>query len=420
MILLRNIEIEGSLRDVLIQKGVICRIEPAGASLAWELAGDVEIMECSGKVAVPGFINMHTHAGMSLMRGVGEDMVFHDWLRSIWAIEDKFDADFVYWSTKVACLEMIRTGTTTFNDQYWFPSHARKAAVEMGLRPAVSFIFLDSQDPKMAAMQRIACQKLYEKSLDWGQKSIFTISIHSVYTVTEENILWAADFARDRGLRIHMHLAETAQEDQDCRRLHKGLSPTEYFDALGIFGPDVIAAHCLFLSDKDIEILGDHKVSCVHNINSNLKLASGYQFRFKELQEAGANVCLGTDGAASSNTVDMLEHMKNSAMVQKAWRRDPAALPLGDLLASATSNGAKALGINTGEIKEGMLADLSLVDLGGTEFISPAPTLANLVYAAHSNVITDVMAGGRWIMRNRQVPNEAEIIREARKVLKQI
>jgi Asp-tRNA(Asn)/Glu-tRNA(Gln) amidotransferase A subunit family amidase len=143
-------------------------------------------------------------------------------------------------------------------------------------------------------------------------------------------------------------------------------------------------------------------------------------FRFKELQEAGANVCLGTDGAASSNTVDMLEHMKNSAMVQKAWRKDPAALPLNDLLSSATVNGARALGINTGEIKEGKLADLSLIDLGGTAFISPAPTLANLVYAAHSDVITDVMAGGKWIMRDRTVPNEAEILHEARKVLKQI
>ena len=116
----------------------------------------------------------------------------------------------------------------------------------------------------------------------------------------------------------------------------------------------------------------------------------------------------------------MLEHMKNSAMVQKAWRRDPAALPLGELLASATVNGAKALGLPTGEIKEGMLADLSLIDLGGTAFISPAPTLANIVYAAHSDVITDVISGGKWIMRNRQVPGEEEILREARKVLKQI
>ncbi len=403
--LLKNVLWEDSQAHILIKGNLIQKVsrEPI------DVPASEEVIDCSGKALIPGFINAHTHAAMIMLRGINEDLTLYQWLDKVWASEAKMDGEFIYWGTKAACLEMIKSGTTTFNDQYWFPSHARKAAVEMGLRPAVSFIFLDSQDPKMAAMQRIACQKLYEKSLDWGTKSLFTISIHSVYTVTEENILWAADFARDRGLKIHMHLAETAQEDKDCRRLHKGLSPTEYFDALGIFGPDVIAAHCLFLSDNDIRILGDHKVSCVHNINSNLKLASGYQFRFKELQEAGANVCLGTDGAASSNNVDMLEHMKNSAMVQKAWRN-----------ASATVNGAKALGINTGEIKEGMLADLSLVDLGGTAFISPAPTLANLVYAAHSDVITDVMAGGRWIMRNRTVPNESEILSEARKVLKQL
>ena len=414
--LLKNVLWEDSQAHILIQGNLISKVsrEPI------EVNPQEEVIDCSGKAVIPGFINSHSHAAMIMLRGIYEDLTLYQWLDKVWALEAKMDGEFIYWGTKAACLEMIKSGTTTFNDQYWFPSHARKAAVEMGLRPAVSFIFLDSQDPKMAAMQRIACQKLYEKSLDWGTKSIFTISIHSVYTVSEENILWAADFARDRGLKIHLHLSETAQENHDCIRAHKGLSPTEYFDALGIFGPDVIAAHCLFLSDRDVEILGKNKVNCVHNINSNLKLASGYQFRFKELQEAGANVCLGTDGAASSNTVDMLEHMKNSAMVQKAWRRDPAALPLDELLASATVNGARALGLNTGEIKEGMLADLSLIDLGSTAFISPAPTLANLVYAAHSDVITDVMAGGKWIMRGRQVRDEEEIIRESRKVLKQI
>ena len=415
MILLKNILWEDAPSYILIDGKQISKVsrEPFDAPGA-------TVMDCTGKAVIPGFVNAHTHAAMIMLRGINEDLTLYQWLNKVWASEAKMDGEFIYWGTKAACLEMIKSGTTTYNDQYWYPSHAREAAVEMGLRPAVSFIFLDSQDSKMAAMQRIACQKLYEKSLDWGTKSIFTISIHSVYTVTEENILWAADFARKRGLKIHMHLAETQQEVDDCRKLHGGLSPTEYFDALGIFGPDVIAAHCLFLSDNDIQILGDNKVSCVHNVNSNLKLASGYQFRFRELAEAGANVCIGTDGAASSNTVDMLEHMKNSAMLQKAWRRNPAELPLKQLLESATLNGAKALGLNSGVIREGALADLSLIDITGTEFISPAPTLANLVYASNSSVITDVMVGGKWVMRNRVIPSEKEIISQARNVLKQL
>ena len=415
MILLKNILWEDAPSDILIDGKLIAKVsrEPLDVPGA-------EALDCSGKAVVPGFVNAHTHAAMIMLRGMYEDLSLYNWLEKVWAMEAKMDGEFIYWGTKAACLEMIKSGTTTFNDQYWYPSHARKAAVEMGLRPAISFIFLDSQDPKMAAMQRIACQKLYEKSLDWGTGSLFTISIHSVYTVTEENILWAVDFARERGLRIHMHLAETALEDSDCRRQHGGLSPTEYFDALGVFGPDVIAAHCLFLSDRDIQILGDHKVNCVHNINSNLKLASGYMFRYKELAQAGANVCLGTDGASSSNTVDMLEHMKNSALVQKAWRGNPAELPLANLLQSATANGAHALGLKSGQIKEGFLADLSLIDLSGTAFLSPAPTLANLVYASNSNVITDVMVGGKWVMRGRTVPNEREILENARKQLNKI
>ena len=133
---------------------------------------------------------------------------------------------------------------------------------------------------------------------------------------------------------------------------HDGMSPVEYLDSLGVLGPDVIAAHSLWLSDKDVEILGKRGVTCVHNVNSNLKLASGYKFRYNELRDAGANVCLGTDGCASSNNLDMLETMKTAAIVQKAWRNDPAAMPLNELLSMATVNAAKALGLNAGKIEE--------------------------------------------------------------------
>jgi len=415
VILLRNILLEDTPADIVIDGSFISKISRTPLDIP-----GAEVFDGSGKAVIPGFVNSHTHAAMIMLRGINEDLTLYDWLEKVWASEAKMDGEFIYWATKAACLEMIKSGTTTFNDQYWFPSHARKAAVEMGLRPAVSFIFLDSQSRAMALAQRSACERLYERSLEWGSESIFTISIHSVYTVTEENILWAARFARERGLRIHMHLAETALEDADCRRQHDGMSPTEYFDSLGLFGPDVIAAHCLFLSDNDVRILGRNKVNCVHNINSNLKLASGYRFRFKELAQEGANVCLGTDGAASSNTLDMLEHMKTSALMQKAWRGNPAELPLKQLMESATLNGARALGIDSGVIREGALADLSIVDLSGTAFISPGSTMANLVYAAHSDVITDVMAGGKWIMRGREIPGEKEIIANARKELEKI
>ena len=416
MILLKNVLFSGSPAHIAVEGGRIARIsrEPL------RIPGAEEV-DCTGKAVIPGFVNMHTHAAMVLLRGIHEDLALYDWLSNIWKIEAGLDRDFIYWASKVACLEMIRCGTTTFNDQYWYCPHTRRAALEMGIRPVVSFIFLDSHDPELARRQREACQRLYQRTVDEGwEPGSFAISIHSVYTVSEENIVWANHFAMEHGLKVHLHLAETALEDADCRKAHDGLSPTAWFNSLGILGPHVIAAHSLHLDDDDIYILGKRQVNCVHNINSNLKLASGFRFRYNELRDAGANVCIGTDGAASSNNMDMLDHMRNTAFLQKAWRGNPTEMPLPELLDCATVHGAKALGLDTGVIREGALADLSLVDITGTAFLSPGSVEANLVYAAHSDVITDVMAGGRWVMRGREIPGEEEILFNARKVLSQI
>ena len=416
MILLKNILHQNRRTDILIgDDGRISHIGPATEQLP-----GTDVVDGTGYAVIPGFINMHTHAAMILLRGIHEDLSLYDWLNNIWKIEARLDRDFIYWGTKAACLEMVKSGTTTFNDQYWFSPHARQAALDVGLRPVVSFIFLDSHNPELARKQREACLRLYERTLDWEGETPFAISIHSVYTVCQENILWANQFALDHGLKVHLHLAETRAEDEDCRHAHGGISPTEYFEQLGILGPHVIAAHALHLSDSDVRILGDRHVNCVHNIDSNLKLASGFRFRYNELRNAGANVCLGTDGAASANNMDMLEHMKNTALLQKAWRHNPAAMPLKELMDCATVNGARALGIDTGVIREGAWADLSLVDLNNTAFLSPGSLEANLVYAAHSDVISSVMVKGKWVMRDRHVPGEEEILEGARRVLSQI
>lgn len=414
MILLKNILHENCRTDILVRDGRIAHIGPLEADIA-----GAEVVDCSRKAVIPTFLNMHTHAAMILLRGIHEDLNLYDWLSHIWKIEARLDGEFIYWSTKAACLEMIRSGTSTFNDQYWYFSEARRAALEMGLRPAVSFVFLDSQNAENAAREREAFLRLYEETKDWGEESQFLISIHSVYTVSEENIRWASQFAKEHGLRVHVHLSETAAENRDCLRAH-GMSPTAYLDSLGLWGPHVIAAHCLHLSDQDIRILGQHRVNCVHNIHSNLKLASGYRFRYQELRDAGANVCLGTDGASSANDMDMLAHMKTAAMVQKAWREDPRAMPLQELMDCATINGARALGLESGVIREGAWADLSLIDLDHTAFLSPGSVTANLVYAASSEVISSVMVRGKWLMQERRIPGEETILEGARRVLSQI
>ncbi len=419
-ILLKNIVLDGQVSDVFIDGGIIRGIVRAGEPVpGGDMVSGVEVVDCSGKAAVPGFVNMHTHAAMSLMRGVGEDLVFSDWIDRIWDVESKIDEEAVYWGTKVACVEMLKTGTTTFNDHYWFPEAGQLAAAEMGLRPVSSYVAIDRNDPDEAEREKEQIQKMYERSLSWPGLSTFAAGFHAIYSVTEDMIVWTSEFAKKHGLKVHFHLSETRKEVEDSMRKY-GLSPVQYFDRLGVLGPEAIAAHTLWLSEEDIEILGRRKVNCVHNINSNLKLASGYRFLYNELRDAGANVCIGTDGCASSNNLDMLEAMKTSAIVQKAWRDDPSAMPLDELMDMATVNGARALGLDSGRLVEGASADILIVNMENTFFLSPGSFLANFIYSAHSDCIDSVICNGRFLMKGRAVKGESEILAQAKRILKKL
>lgn len=415
-ILLRNVMSDGKNCDIYIKGNIISDIASAGEAKVGE---DVEIVDCSGKTALPGMVNMHTHAAMTLLRGVGEDICFPEWIDRIWTEEEKIDEEYIYWATKVACLEMAKTGTTTFLDQYWMAPAAEKAVQESGLRAVLSYVHLDHYDPVKSGLQRRECEAVYEASLSWPATIGFSVAVHSVYSVSEQQILWAAGFAADHGLKLNIHLCETEKEVSDCKAAH-GMSPVRYLDSLGVLGPDVIAAHTLWLDDDDIRILAERGVSCVHNINSNLKLASGYRFPYNELRDAGVNLCIGTDGCASSNNLDLLEAMKTAALVQKAWRNDPAAMPLEELFAMSTANGAKALGLDSGTLRSGSLADIILVDTGSSFFLSDAPFMANFIYSAHSDSVSSVICDGKFVMRDRTVPGEHEILAEAAKVLSKL
>ena len=416
-ILLKNILCNDVRSDIYIDSDTIAKIVPTGSVPAEEA---LEVVDCSTKAAVPGFVNMHTHAAMSLLRGVGEDIAFHEWLAKVWEIESHLDEEFVYWGTKVACLEMIKTGTTTFNDHYWYPLVAHKAAVEMGVRPVSSYVVINKMTDTENEIEKVRCWKMYEASKQWEKNLRFSMAFHAPYSVSEPMMIWAAEFARSHNLPLHIHLSETRKEVEDSRAAHGGLSPVEYLDSIGVLGPNLVAAHTLWLSDHDIELLGRHKVTCVHNINSNLKLSSGYHFAYRELKEAGCKVCIGTDGCASSNNLDMLEAMKTTAMMQKGWRFDPTVCPLDELLDMATVNGADALGLLTGRIEEGRIADINIVETDNYNFLSPGSFLAGLVYSTHSDCIDSVICNGKFVMRGRKVEGEAEILSEARKVLGRI
>jgi 5-methylthioadenosine/S-adenosylhomocysteine deaminase len=414
MMILKNIIVGGVPSDILIDGNKIDSVVKSGTVMCDDPGA--EVVDCTGKVALPGFVNMHTHAAMTMMRGMGEDIAFHEWLKLIWEVESRIDAEYVYHATKVACLEMIKTGTTTFNDHYWHMPEAYRAAQEMGLRSVLAYVICDRNEPEEAERQKKQCIRMFEQTKAWGDTATFAIAIHAIYSVSEEMILWGVDFARRNGLKIHIHLSETSKEVEDCMAEH-GVSPVVYLDRLGVLGPDVIAAHTLWLSDEDVEILARRGVTCVHNVNSNLKLASGYRFLYAELRDAGANICLGTDGCASSNNLDMLETMKTAAMIQKAWRNDPSAMPIPELISMATSNAGKALGLEIGKIEPGALADILIVDTENYNFLSPAPFEANLIYSAHSDCIDSVICNGRFVMRNRKVEGEKEILRNAAEML---
>jgi 5-methylthioadenosine/S-adenosylhomocysteine deaminase len=412
-ILISNVLLYKERKDVLIEGNKIKSVEPAGT---FPKQGFDRIIDGSQKAIIPGFVNAHAHSAMTLFRGVGEDVPLDLWLKErIWPYEAKLDEEMIYWGAKLACVEMIRTGTTTFNDMYWHQNGTKRAAEEMGMRSVQSFTWLDNFDNNIIEQNKKMMQEAHKASAQWSPLTTFAISPHAIYTVAEKSFRFINSYAKDNDILVHTHLAETRSEMDQAER-DFGMSPTEYLNKLGLLSPSLIAAHSLWLSSDDIRLLGDNGVNTVHNPNSNLKLASGYKFKYNELRDAGANVCLGTDGCASSNNLDMIDSMKAAALLQKVWRNDPGAIPLKELMDVAAFNGAKALRINAGKIAPGYLADIALVDMAKPSFVPNHYFLANLVYAANGECIDTVICDGKIIMENQQIPGQEEIYRKVQEV----
>ncbi|MFA5641834.1 MAG: amidohydrolase [Bacteroidales bacterium] len=413
-ILIKDILFNNSKIDILIKGNKIAKIAP---SLE---CSSCEVINGNGKAIIPGFMNMHTHAAMTLMRGIGEDMTLKDWLfNKIWPTEQKLDGELIYWGTKLACLEMLKTGTTFFNDQYWYLEEAVKATAEMGLRSIQPYVILDLGDRSKASKIKEECTQAWENSKRWGPLNSFAIGIHAPYSVSEEMIVWATNFAKERDLLVHIHVSETESENQESIAKH-GLTPTAYLDKLGVLGPNVIAAHCLWIDNDDMAILAKRGVKVVHNINSNLKIASGYKFRYNEFRDSGVVLTLGTDGCASSNNLDMLETMKTTALLQKGWRGDATAMPINELMDLSTKNAGLAIGVNCGIIKEGALADLTIIDIDNYAFTPNINLYANLIYSANSSCVNTVICNGKILMRERKVKGQEEILENVNRLYKKL
>ncbi|HIZ85060.1 MAG TPA: amidohydrolase [Candidatus Coprenecus stercoravium] len=406
-LLIKNVRRNGKPCDLYIKDGVIMRTEtgnPADADT---------ILDGGGMTVLPAFVNMHTHSAMTLFRGICKDMPLKQWLDAVWKAEALLDEDLIYWGTRLACLEMIRNGTAAFADMYWMPERAAEAVGESGLRALLTYCLLDGGDAGKQERQREECMRLYEKSLGWPSRLRFGVSVHAHYTVSEDNMLWASDFARQHSLLIHTHLSETRSEN-DAHMERYGVSPVRRLYDMGLLGRDVIAAHALWLSDQDVSLLGSSGTTVVHNVNSNLKLASGYMFRYNELRDAGANVSMGTDGCGSSDNLDLREAMKTAALLQKGWREDPTAFPVDELLAAGTLNGYRALRLGGGVIEEGRPADLILVDTSSEAFIPDYDFGSDFIYSANSSCIDTLVCDGCVLMHGRKVAGEEETLAGAR------
>ena len=409
-ILIKNVLFNDKTIDIYIEGKEIKQI---GAELSFPAD---KILDGSRKAVIPGFVNAHTHAAMTLFRGFGDDMPLMPWLeQKIWPNEAKMTREDVYWGAKLACLEMIKSGTTTFFDMYQRPRVTADVTEEMGLRGIIAGVCFDGFDIEEAEKCKRHNERLIQDVDNYSKRVRFSIGPHAIYTVSGELLKWAHQFAMEHQIPIHLHLAETEGEVKDSLDRF-GLTPVRYLYELGVLSPRLIIAHGIYIDDDELRMLADHEVKVVHNPASNMKLASGMYFKFKEMRQLGITVGLGTDGCSSSNNLDMIEAMKLASLLGKAWRKDPEALTANEMLQAATAEGAVMFGLKAGQIKEGYLADLCLIDLNTPAFTPNFNFVSNLVYAANGSCVDTVICDGKILMENKKVPGEDEIMEKAAEI----
>lgn len=414
-ILIRNAYLDGKQQDVLIEGNRITRISDSITP-----RGDETLIDATGKAIIPGMINTHTHAAMTLLRGYGDDLPLMTWLQDyIWPVEDQMTKEDVYIGAKLACLEMIKTGTTCFLDMYMHPLECARAVEETGLRAVLSYTLFDQGNPERAALDRKRSAEYLEAFSKLSDRVQFNLGPHAIYTVSAEQLQFCHRFAQEHDLSIHLHLSETKGEVEECVRLH-GTTPVRYLERIGILSPRLILAHVIWVDDEELDLLAKYNVKVVHNPASNMKLASGYAFRYEEMKNRGISVGVGTDGCSSSNNLDMFTAMRLASYLGKVWRFDSTAVNAPDIYASATKIGADILGIDAGVIAEGKLADLCLIDLQRPEMVPVHDLTSNLVYSASGSFVDTTIVDGRILMQGGKVEGEEEIIANARRVAERL
>ncbi|TXF12437.1 TRZ/ATZ family hydrolase [Pelomicrobium methylotrophicum] len=385
--------------SVAVRGGRICALLPwQEAETRFEAR---ERLRLHTHALLPGLVNLHTHAAMTLLRGLADDLPLMEWLQKhIWPAEMRFvTPEFVYDGTLLACAEMIRGGVTCFNDMYFFPEAAAKAALEAGMRAAIGMIVVDfptpyAADPDDYLTKGMALRDQYRSN----SLLSFCMAPHAPYTVSDKTFGKMLTYAAQIQVPIHVHLHETEEEIRESLRQH-GVRPIERLRRLGLLGPDLVAVHMVHLTPEEVDLVACANASVVHCPSSNLKLASGFS-PVAELMEHGVNVGLGTDGAASNNRLDVFQELRTAALLAKAVSGRANALPAHRVLQMATLNGARALGLEneTGSLLPGKSADMVAVNLGTLELSPCYDPHSHLVYAAGREHVSHVWVQGRLLL----------------------
>jgi len=361
-----------------------------------------EIVDGRGKWFLPGLVNTHSHAAMSLLRGYGDDMELGEWLeKKMWPAEARFTGDDVYWGTLLAIVEMLKSGTTCFADMYDQMDRVAEAVAESGIRAALARGVIGLCPPEV---QRAKLDDAVRFARQWNGAADGRITTmlapHAPYTCPPEYIERIVEAAHELDLPVHIHLSETRREVEEHERKY-GLRPVEHMARIGLFSRPCLAAHAVHLTDKEIETLAQYGVHVSHNPGSNLKLASGFA-RLADLLRAGVTVGLGTDGAASNNNLDMFEEIRLAALIAKATTGDATAVGAFQALRLGTVDGARALWLDdVGKLAPGMKADIIAVDAEQPHFYPRSDVVSHLVYAASGADVTDVWIDGQAVVRGR-------------------
>jgi 5-methylthioadenosine/S-adenosylhomocysteine deaminase len=369
-----------------------------------------QVLEGDRLALVPGFVNGHTHAAMTLFRGHADDLPLMEWLEEhIWPAEARLADEDVYWGARLACAEMIRTGTVRFWDMYWYPGATARAVAESGLRAVIGAPLIDGDDAGRTGELRDAALRSLDVIAMAGGEVDAALAPHAIYTVSEPSLRWVGDVAAERELPVHIHLSETENEVRRCVEA-KGERPARYLDRCGLLGPRTLLAHGVWLDDDELDLVAERGATLVTNPVANLKLAVGGVFPYRAARERGIAVGLGTDGAGSNNSLDLLQDVKFFALLQKHEAGDPAAVTAAETLEIATGRRSKLLGGASVEV--GAAADFLLVRSSSPE-LGVGELEAGLVYAASGAVVDTTVVAGRVLMRDGRVEGEEEVVTRA-------